>query len=215
MARAIGVGSLNVWLKLLPVAASALALVFALGYGFSRPKPFIVNNAVLAEPQALPSFELQSTHGLPFTNAGLQGQWSLLFSGYTQCPDVCPTTLSLLIQLQQDWPAASQPFTIVFVTVDPQQDGLADMRAYLEYFGDQVVGLTGRETQLNGLLQSIGFYPVTNKRLEAAKASESRLLRHSGAVALINPQGELHALLRAPLSLVMLQAQLQQILAAS
>lgn len=206
---------MNAWLRLLPLGVSALALILALAYGFSKPQPFIVNNALLATPQPLPTFELQSTHDTSFTKAALQGQWSLLFSGYTQCPDVCPTTLSLLAQLHKDWPAASVPFKVVFVTVDPQQDELAGMRTYLNYFGDQVVGLTGSEEQLNRLLTGIGFYPVTDAPLGGAGSDESRLLNHSGAVALINPQGELHALLRAPLSLTMLQTQLQQILAAS
>lgn len=206
---------MNVWLKLLPVGASALALILALAYGFSKPQPFIVNNALLSTPQPLPTFELQSTHHPTFTKDAFIGQWSLLFSGYTQCPDVCPTTLSLLTQLQQDWPVASEPFTVVFVTVDPQHDDLIELRAYLNYFGERVVGLTGSEAQLNRLLTGIGFYRVTDTPLLEVDSNESRLLSHSGAVALINPQGELHALLRAPLSLAMLQTQLQQILTAS
>ncbi len=215
MAYTCGAGALKVWLKLLPIGLTVLALLLALGYGFSRPQPFIVNNALLATPQPLPSFKLQSTHRPSFTNAGLQGQWSLVFSGYTQCPDVCPTTLSLLTQLQKSWPVASKPFSVIFVTVDPKQDSLAEMRAYLSYFGDQVQGLRGSEDQLNSLLTGIGFYPVTSAPTSEPNASESRLLSHSGAVALINPKGELHALLRAPLSLAMLQTQLQRILSKS
>ena len=206
---------MNGGLKLLPIGVCAVALILALGYGFTRPQPFIVNNALLNEPRLLPEFELKSTDNITFTREALVGHWSLVFSGYTQCPDVCPTTLSLLAQLHRDWPVASPRPKLVFVTVDPQQDTLAGMRTYLSYFGGDTIGLTGSSTQLNRLLTGIGFYPVANSPARQVSSSETRLLNHSGAVALINPKGQLHALLRAPLTLMQLQTQLRQILAAS
>jgi protein SCO1/2 len=201
-------------LKLGPIGAIVLALILGLGYGLSKPAPFIVSNVVLPSPKPLPAFDLQSTQAESFDQHALLGQWWLLFSGYTECPDVCPATLSILAQWQRDRPATDPKVQLVFATVDPQQDSLANLRAYLSYFDAQILGLTGRAEELNRLLVGLGFYPVGHQALEPLARSEARLLTHSGAVAVINPRGQLHALLRAPITLAMLQLQLPQILLA-
>ena len=199
-----------------PLGLGVLALAAGLGYGLLKPQPLLLNNLLVDPPKPLPSVELISTQAQPFGPQDLRGQWSLLFSGYTNCPDVCPITLSLLTQWQQERGATPPSVRLLFATVDPKQDKLASLQAYLAYFDAQILGLTGTETELNRLLLGLGFYPVTRLATAAtATPSKARLLSHSGAVAVINPQGELHALLRAPLTLELLQIQLEQILQGS
>lgn len=203
-------------MKLGPIGAVVLALILALGYGFSKPTPFIGSNVVLPSPIPLPTFDLQSTYAASFDQDDLLGHWWLLFSGYTQCPDVCPATLSLLAQWQREL-AESHPqvqVKLAFATIDPQQDSLAHLRTYLSYFDAQILGLTGSEVELNRLLVGLGFYPVSHAASDSFAPSLARRLTHSGAVAVINPRGQLHGLLRAPLTLATLQSQLPQILPA-
>lgn len=199
-----------------PIVVLLAALAVGVGYGVSKPKPFILNNVLLATPQQLPTFELQSTKTKTFSQQALLGHWSLLFSGYTDCPDICPVTLSMLARWQQDRGDAEPTAHLLFVTVDPQRDQVDELQTYLQYFNAEITGLTGSADQLDGLLLALGFYPVTTSDdAVPAPSSAGRLLNHSGAIAVINPLGQLHAILRAPFGEDSLRQQLRQVLSSA
>ena len=100
---------------------------------------------VLQAPRALPDFLLTDHEQRPFGPARLQGRWTLLFFGFTHCPDVCPTTLNTLAGLAQaleDLPPALQP-SITMVSVDPMRDTAEVLSTYVPFFDPDFVGVTG------------------------------------------------------------------------
>src|SRR5688572_28487024 len=86
--------------------------------------------------RALAPFELQQSDGTPLTADELRGHWTLVFLGFTHCPDVCPTTLSDLAAAQRQWadvPAGARP-RVLFVSVDPARDTPAKTGEYAAFF---------------------------------------------------------------------------------
>ena len=150
----------------------------------------------LPEPMALPEFDLIDQDGNEFNRDSLRNQWTLLFFGFTNCPDICPATLqqlaiarSKLLAARPDMP---QP-TIVLISVDPARDSVDSLRDYVAYFGDSVQGVTGDPEDLMRLSGSLGIYfekqPGDNGDYSVS---------HSTAVLLINRAAEFHAVLSAP-----------------
>jgi protein SCO1/2 len=138
-------------------------------------------------PAARPiaEFHLTTQHQQPFANADLSGHWSLLYFGYLQCPDVCPTTLQSLrgVQklLQGDGDHATR---FVFVSVDQGNDTPERIGGYLNFFGDDLTGLSGNPSGLAALAGSLGVMYAEN-----IDASGSRSMDHTTSIIVVDPQG--------------------------
>jgi protein SCO1/2 len=100
---------------------------------------------LVTPPLAKPSFTLTDTSGKPFDlRAETEGSVTLLFFGYTHCPDMCPTEMAMLgAALRQVPVTTAQQFKVVFVTTDPERDSPAVLRKWLDYFNHGFIGLTG------------------------------------------------------------------------
>ncbi len=130
-------------------------------------------------------FKLTTQNGQDFVNADLRGHWSLLYFGYLQCPDVCPTTLQTLRGVQKLLEADGDNTTgFVFVSVDPANDTPERIGAYLEFFGDDLVGLGGNPAGLAVLAGSLGIMYAEN-----IDASGTRSMDHTTSIIVIDPQG--------------------------
>jgi protein SCO1/2 len=103
-------------------------------------------------------FTLVGSDGQPFSSAKLAGEPYALFFGYTQCPDVCPTTLARLVRLRRQLDKGDTPFRIVFVSVDPQHDTPEEVGRYTELFGSPIIGLTGSPAQVDQVKKTFGIY---------------------------------------------------------
>lgn len=103
-------------------------------------------------------FALVGPDGQPFSSAKLAGEPYALFFGYTQCPDVCPTTLARLVRLRRQLDKGAEPFRIVFVTVDPEHDTPKEVGRYTELFGSPIIGLTGSPAQIDQVKKTFGIY---------------------------------------------------------
>jgi protein SCO1/2 len=103
-------------------------------------------------------FTLVGSDGQPFSSTKLAGEPYALFFGYTQCPDVCPTTLARLVRLRRQLDRGDQPFRIVFVSVDPEHDTPKEVGRYTELFGSPVIGLTGSPAQVDQVKKTFGIY---------------------------------------------------------
>jgi protein SCO1/2 len=103
-------------------------------------------------------FNLVGSDGQPFSSARLAGKPYAIFFGYTQCPDVCPTTLARLVRLRRQLDDGEQPFKIVFVSVDPEHDTPTEVGRYTELFGSPVIGLTGSPAQVDQVKKTFGIY---------------------------------------------------------
>lgn len=150
---------------------------------------------VLTEPRTLPEFSLIDQDNRPFDTARLRGHTSLLFFGFTHCPDICPATLSQLAaarrQLAASGDGAELP-QIVLVTVDPERDTPEVLERYVEYFGEGVTGVTGAVEEIRALAEPLGVY------FEKSPLGDDYTMGHSTAVLVIGPDTALRALFSAP-----------------
>lgn len=153
------------------------------------------NATLLRAARPVGDVRLQDTLGNEFTFQQLQGRWSLVFFGFTHCPDVCPTTLAILGQVArrlEELPEAQRP-QLVFVTVDPERDVPAIVKGYVEHFDKQMIGLTGELAQVESLAEKMG---VAFQKVPLDQGGYS--MDHSAAIFLLNPRAELNAIISAP-----------------
>jgi len=131
-------------------------------------------------------FTLQSTAGGQFTEANLKGTPTLMFFGYTFCPDVCPTTLAELSALRQQLNIAPKDLQIVFATVDPARDTVKQLTTYLSGFGTPIIGLTGTDAQVEAAKAAFGIY----SKKGPDDGTGSYLVDHTATVFLLGRKGE-------------------------
>lgn len=163
---------------------------------------------MLAQPRELPSLELATTAGGHWNMGELKERWSLVFFGYTYCPDICPTTLAELRQIYQRLPDdARNRVQVLMVTVDPHRDTLQQLRAYLDFFDKDFQGVTGELADIQTLSQamSIPFIPGDTGK-------PGYTVDHSGNLALVGPDGRQHGFVRAPFNVPGLIEQLPAVL---
>lgn len=166
---------------------------------------------LLPQSRNLPELSLTNQDGQTVAVDQLKDQWSLLFFGYTFCPDICPATLAQLRQLQGQLPPETlAKMRIVLVTVDPHRDTPEQLKKYLDYFDAGFIGLTGEEATIQKLANgvSIPFIPADTSK-------ENYTVDHSGNLVLIGPDGKQRGFIRAPINNTKLAAQLPGLLERS
>ena len=129
-------------------------------------------------------FALETTTGQPFTQADLKGTPSLVFFGYTFCPDVCPTTLAESVAWRQELGAGYDQLRTIFVTVDPERDTREVLAGYLGGFDPNVIGLVGTPEQTEAAKAAFG---VMSEKVESG--DEFYLVNHTASVFLLNKDG--------------------------
>jgi protein SCO1/2 len=180
----------------------ALALAFAAGVaGFLAARhgaapPPAVEGLLWPDPRTVGPFEAVDQDGQPFSEARLRGHWSLLFFGFTNCPDICPMTLSALAQARGALAdaAAGTPLQVVFVSVDPVRDTPAQLAGYVRYFDPTFVGVGGTPEQVRGLTAQLGVAFMYGE----PGSDGGYTVDHSAAVFVIDPAGRFVGVLSAP-----------------
>ena len=142
-------------------------------------------------------FELVDHNNAVFNNTSLQKRWSFLFFGYTYCPDVCPTTLSVLNSVAQQLQDVDEELRFVMVTIDPERDTPERLAEYVTYFNGDFIGVTGTDQGLEQLTRQLGILYV---RVPQEPGSGGYLMDHTAAVFLFDPDGRYHAVFSPPLS---------------
>jgi protein SCO1/2 len=143
------------------------------------------------------AFELVDHRGEPFTNTSLQGGWTFLFFGYTHCPDVCPTTLSVLNSVAQKLGSGAGDVRFVFITVDPERDTPGHLERFVSYFNSDFIGVTGKPAAIEVLTRQLG---VLAMKVASGDNPDSYLVDHTAGVFLVDPDGKYHAVFMPPLS---------------
>ena len=167
----------------------------------------LIDAGIILLPQSrqLPDVKMTNQDGQPVVMNELKDKWSLLFFGYTFCPDICPTTLAQLRQIKSELPKdAVDKLQIVLVSVDPNRDNPKQLKQYLGYFDPQFIGLTPtsiEELQKVANAVSIPFIPADTSK-------PNYTVDHSGNLAVIGPDGTQRGFIRAPLNNAKLVAQL-------
>jgi protein SCO1/2 len=129
-------------------------------------------------------FTLIGADGRPFTSSRLAGKPFAIFFGFTHCPDVCPTTLSRLTRLRRQLGQGDDAVAIVFVSVDPERDGPAEVGAYAGLFETPVIGLTGSPAQIDQVKKQ---YAVFSAKVPQADGDYS--VDHSASVFVMDRAG--------------------------
>lgn len=150
----------------------------------SHQPPFAMNNITGLMPAL--QFNLTDDTGRPVTAATYRGKVVLLYFGYTNCPDVCPTTLATLAQAVRGLGSEASQVRVLFVSVDPQRDSAALLKRYVAYFGPQFIGLSGPDEALIPLTRR---YRVAYHR-DTADKDGNYAVEHSSAVFVFDQQGK-------------------------
>ncbi len=155
------------------------------------------NATVYQQPRAIAPFTLQTTDGQQFTKQDLQGHWSLLFFGFTNCAMICPTTMTELNKMYQQLQQAKVKDLpqVVFISVDPERDSLKRIHGYVKAFNPAFMGATGSEAELTKLSRQLG---VMYMKVRDRKDPKHYAIDHSAFVVLVNPQGQAYGLMTTP-----------------
>jgi protein SCO1/2 len=177
------------------VLAIAVAAGLALALRDAGRAPAQLTATVLPAGNELPEFALLDQNGSPAGRSAFEGQWDLVFFGFTNCPDICPATMTVLGQARRALAARGQePLPrVVLVSVDPERDSPEAMARYVAYFGEDNLGLTGDLGEVRKLTDALGIFFQKAGTDDSAYAVD-----HSTAVLLIDPRGRLKALFSAP-----------------
>lgn len=183
----------------LPVAAALVAVVFGAWLsvlvfdpsgrsGASSGDLGGVGQAAIGGP-----FTLVNQNGEPVTEAMLEGKPSLIYFGYTFCPDFCPAELANMARAADLLAARGVDINLVFITIDPERDTVAELKTYVANFHEDFIGLTGAPEQIAAAAKA---YKVIYRKAESPDFSDY-LMDHTTFVYAMGPAGTYHAFFRA------------------
>jgi protein SCO1 len=221
-----------------PVAGIvAVLLLFGVGIGFiiksglyqHKPKPHFHAAQLLPASKVLVSFKLEKNQNDFFTAENFTGRWSLIFFGFTSCPDFCPLELqklgSVLQYAQTSKVLPSHlPLQVIFISLDPERDTPEKIKNYTAFFHPQMLGLSGSNSELAKIAQFFGAdYSRQGLRNGLPVSIPSGVdmpeniandyqLEHSARIFIINPQGAYIGSFAPPHNSELLWADLQLII---
>lgn len=209
-------------LSTLLIASAVIALIFLWDMKYNKtPKiapddiPTITSSqtsaTILTPSKPLPDFVLQDFNGQVFSQNNLIGHWTLMFFGYADCPEICPTTLAITSGVWRAFPEQSPhpKARFVFATLDPKSDTPEKLKSFLSRFNPDFIGITGTEAELNKLSKVLNVYSWTDDKLTP---EGKKIIDHTAILMLINPEGKLHALFTPPHKIEVIKKDLQALM---
>jgi protein SCO1/2 len=171
-------------IRILLWALVALAIAGAAALRFLHREP--VSSAATTGTKASfgGPFTLVGADGKPFPSSRLAGKPYAIYFGFTRCGDVCPTTLQRLVKLRRA-AGGDDALSIVFITIDPKNDGPKEVGQYAQLFGAPIIGLSGSPAQIDGVKKQYGIYaePVPH-------AAMGRSIMHTATILLFDRTGK-------------------------
>ena len=192
--------------------AIVLAFIVLVVYGFiwRMSQPVIMNDEqlrvngaiVLDQPRIFSDFELIDHRGEVFNIDRFRDTWTIVFFGFTNCPDICPTTLAVLNDTYSKMKESEkEKLQVVMISLDPERDTVEALADYVPYFNEQFIGVTGNKHLTRRLTAEINI--AYNK---VPLAGDDYTVDHSTQLVLINPKGHYHGFFKAPHSETMLRS---------
>ena len=154
-----------------------------------QKKPTLLTGKILTRPMELDNFELIDQNNQTFNSESLKGNWTILFFGYTNCPDVCPTTIYKLAEVKNDvnQNLPSKNFNTILVTLDPDRDTPERLDEYIGYFDESMLGVTGTYKNIQSFSSNLSvFYQRINK-------DGGYDFNHTASIFVFNQDGSLFA----------------------
>ncbi len=175
------------------IAIAALIGGFLISNTFAPNKLTIKNATWFTKPMAMPTFSFKDHNLKEFDNNRLKGKWSILFFGYTNCPDVCPDSLNMLrTMVAQLEPDLKRKVQIIFITVDPERDTPEKLKQYITFFNKGFIGVHSSLKNLEPFTKRLGIMHYIQKTKMMYNVS------HSGNMLVINPNGKYNAVFSPP-----------------
>ncbi|MCF6224703.1 MAG: SCO family protein [Xanthomonadales bacterium] len=181
---------------------SLVLLVAVIAYTLINPRP--TGNTAPAElmgvlrpaPKPLTTFQLIDRKGEAFGLDNLRGKWTFVFFGFTFCPDVCPTTLSMLkaVNKHLENSGDSDNSQVLFVSVDPARDTAEILDKYIAYFNDDFLAATGSKEEIDNFTHQLAAGYI----IEPETAPGEYQVAHTSAIFLIDPQASVVATFSQP-----------------
>ena len=184
--------------------AVLIAFILLVIYGFSwrMSQPVImskeelqINGAiVLDKPRIFSDFELQDHRGQVFNKAKMQGIWTIVFFGFTHCPDICPTTLAMLNDTYSKLKdSEKERLQVVMISLDSERDTVEKLAEYVPYFNPEFTGVTGNKHLIRRLTAELNV--AYN---QVPLSDDDYTVDHSTQLILVNPMGDYHGFFKAP-----------------
>jgi len=150
------------------------------------------------QARELAAFSLTDEQGQVFNNTQLKDKWSLVFFGYTSCPDVCPITLQNINFIYNELTSIANNSQVLLVSVDPQRDSVEKLAQYISFFNPKFKALRAEHDVLFPFARSLGLmYSITQEPQDVQSQSADRYwVDHSASIVLINPKGKVAAIFR-------------------
>ncbi len=169
------------------LAAMALILVLYLpGMRPEQPSTAATGTVAIGGP-----FTLTDTKGNTVTEVNFKGRYSLVFFGFTHCPDICPLALQVVTQALEAAGPAAEKVQPVFITLDPERDNAEALKAYMANFDPRFVALTGTPEQIKGAEQSYRVFSAKVVIRDAeGKDTGDYAMNHSGYIYLMDRDGK-------------------------
>jgi len=160
------------------------------------PLPEFATTFILPKPKAIKNASFTDHRGQLFGLEQMAGKWSILFFGFTNCPDICPTTMQTLKQAKQKVSEAGlwNDYQVVMVSVDPERDSIEKLSKYVPYFDPEFIGLTGNVKSTAEFAKQLGILFVKRETPD----NSSYEVDHSASLILINPNGDMAGVISAP-----------------
>lgn len=172
---------LSAFQKFLWVIAGIAIITFAgiqvLG---NQTKP----GAVASDPAFRADFELTDHHGTVRREEDFAGRWMLVFFGFANCPDVCPTTLAEVAAVMEGLGDEAEKVQPIFISIDPERDTPAALAEFVPLFNAGIIGLTGTPQQI---AQTSDVFPIFFERIEEASAPDGYTMGHTSHLFLFDP----------------------------
>jgi protein SCO1/2 len=180
------------WISVVAVALAAAAAGAYIARTLSQPAvASLESGTLLPRPRVLADFDLVDTHGAAASAASLRAHPTLVFFGFTHCPDVCPTTLAMLASVQKQ--LAMPGLKVALISVDPERDTPEQLGRYISSFGGDLIGLTGTPPEIVKASKSFG---VAAERVDLPGGDYT--MDHSATVFALDAQARIVAVFTPP-----------------
>jgi protein SCO1/2 len=203
--------------KFLSIAFLCIVCIAGVGAAllWRHPAPAIdlATGTVLIPRREFTDFSLIDQHGRKFERSNLHGHWSMLFFGYTNCPDFCPSTLAMLAAMEKGLRTDAAPVRpqVIFVSVDAKRDTPAQLAQYVPYFDPEFIGVTAPDqATIEAIAKKMGIGVTITPRPDGSYSVD-----HSSAIFVLDPSGKVAAVLTGPFTVDGLKGDFVRIVAGS
>ena len=170
--------------KLILLSSIIISFIIILVLTFLFAEYISRKNAPKKISEIIEKVHLTDHYGKPFKNSSLKNRPSLLFFGFTNCPEICPTTLADLSEITREATSKVDELNIIFVTLDPKRDNKKHLKDYIQYFDGNIIGVTGDKSEIKKFAENWGvFYEIVKT------SNNNYTLNHTATVFMIDELG--------------------------